>query len=134
MRFFCISFLFLVSVSAFGQQQQKQDDEALQKQLRQDIDKIVENYESSLKLEDWQVFYLDSILVHDYNAMTDELKALQEAKVSNVNQYTVTRDKWNEKIYNAVHKILNEEQWAKYLKTGAAKEKKLRDKRAAEKK
>lgn len=134
MRFFCISFLFLVSVSAFGQQQQKQDDEALQKQLRQDIDKIVENYEASLKLEDWQVFYLDSILVHDYNAMTDELKALQEAKVSNVNQYTVTRDKWNEKIYNAVHKILNEEQWAKYLKTGAAKEKKLRDKRAAEKK
>lgn len=134
MRFFCISFLFLVSVSAFGQQQQKQDDEALKKQLRQDIDKIVENYEASLKLEDWQVFYLDSILVHDYNAMTDELKALQEAKVSNVNQYTVTRDKWNEKIYNAVHNILNEEQWAKYLKTGAAKEKKLRDKRAAEKK
>ena len=36
-----------------------------------------------------------------------------------------------EKNYNALHAILNEEQWTKYLKTGAARDKKARDKREA---
>ena len=40
-------------------------------------------------------------------------------------------DKWEEQIYTAMEKVLDEKQWAKYLKTGAAREKKARDKRAA---
>ena len=39
-----------------------------------------------------------------------------------------------EQIYQAMHKVFNEEQWEKYLKSGAARDKKARDKRAAKKK
>ena len=95
------------------------------------IQKQVEKLESSLKLEDWQTFYADSILTHDYNALQAELDAMQEAKVSNADLYTQASDKWADKIYDAMHKILDEEQWQKYLKQGAAREKKARDKRRA---
>ena len=40
-------------------------------------------------------------------------------------------DKWAEQIYNSLHKIMNEDQWSKYLKQGAARDKKTRDKRKA---
>ena len=39
-----------------------------------------------------------------------------------------------EQIYNAFSKVFDEDQWAKYLKQGAAREKKARDKRAAKRK
>ena len=91
----------------------------------------VEKLETSLKLEDWQSFYVDSILTHDYHALQEELDALTEAKVSNRDLYTQASDKWAEQIYNAFHGILNEDQWAKYLKSGAGREKKARDKRKA---
>ena len=61
----------------------------------------------------------------------EELDALQDAKVSNRDLYTKASDKWAEKIYVAMRGILNDEQWSKYLKGGAAREKKARDKRNA---
>ena len=36
--------------------------------------------------------------------------------------------KWMDKIYDAYGKLFDEDQWAKYLKSGAAREKKTRDK------
>ena len=81
-------------------------------------------------LEYWQEFYADSVLVHDFHAMQDELKELQASKVTNADMYQQVQDKWSENIYNAFHKFLNEDQWKKYLKGGAARDKKARDKRA----
>ena len=45
--------------------------------------------------------------------------------------YIQANDKWAEKIYNAMHKVLNEEQWARYNKGDAGRAKKARDKRKA---
>ena len=87
--------------------------------------------ERILELEDWQSFYVDSILTHDYDALRVELKSLQAAKMSNADVYQQVQDKWAEQIYVALQKVLDEKQWAKYLKNGAAREKKARDKRAA---
>ncbi len=95
------------------------------------LDQTVENYERILELEDWQSFYVDSILTHDYDALRVELKSLQAAKMSNADVYQQVQDKWAEQIYVALQKVLDEKQWAKYLKNGAAREKKARDKRAA---
>ena len=123
------AFAMLISlVSAFAQQQQMSPEEQ-EKKMAEFIQKQVERFESSLKLEDWQTFYADSILNHDYRAMQDELKALSESKVSNSDLYTKVGDKWAEQIYNSMHAILNETQWQKYLKMGAGREKKARDKR-----
>ncbi len=102
-----------------------------EKKFREGIDKLVENYENDLKLEGWQVFYVDSILTHDYTAMNEEMKQMSSAKVENPDLYQVVQDKWMEQIYNSFHKILDEKQWARYLKNGASRDKKNRDKRAA---
>lgn len=126
--FAAIALLFSVG-TAFAQEQMSPEEK--EKKMVEFIQKEVEKLESSLKLEDWQTFYADSILTHDYHALQAELDALQEAKVSNTDLYTKASDKWADKIYEAMHKILNEEQWEKYLKQGAAREKKARDKRKA---
>lgn len=115
---------------SFAWAQQPQTPEEQEKQLMEYIDKEVERLSNSLKLEYWQEFYADSVFVHDYHAMQDELKELQAAKVTNADLYMQVQDKWAENIYNAFHKFLNEDQWKKYLKSGAGREKKARDKRA----
>lgn len=109
--------------------QAPQSPEEQEKQLMEFIDKEVERLSSTLKLEYWQQFYVDSTLVHDFHAMQEELTTLQNAKVSNSDLYIAVQDKWQEQIYNSYHRFFNDEQWKKYLKSGAAREQKARDKR-----
>ena len=131
-KFFGICALLFLPFGAAAQQ--PQDEESEIKQMREAIDRTVENYENLLDLEDWQTFYVDSILTHDYDALRLELKALRAAKMNNADVYQQVQDKWAEQIHVSVQKVLNEEQWAKYLKNGAGREKKSRDKRAAKRK
>lgn len=84
-----------------------------------------------LELEDWQVFYVDSTLKHDYQQLMDEAEKLQSSKVSNSSLYIAVQDKWMDKIEASYKRIFNEKQWAAYLKTGAAKAQKARAKRRA---
>ena len=128
-KFFGIICSLLLSLTAWAQQPQSEEEQL--KQLRESIERSVENYENLLNLEDWQSFYVDSILTHDYEALRLELKGLQAAKMSNADVYQQVQDKWAEQIYVAMQKVLDERQWEKYLKAGAAREKKARDKRAA---
>lgn len=121
----------LISVAASFAQQQQLSPEEKAKKMDEFIQQQVNKLEVSLKLEDWQVFYADSILNHDYRALQEELDEMTESKVSNAELYTQANDKWAERIYNAMNKILDEDQWAKYLKSGAGREKKARDKRKA---
>lgn len=114
----------------FAQKQQTPEEQ--EKAMFEAIDAQVEKLENQLDLADWQSFKVDSILTNDYKAMQDELQKLSAKKVENYDIYYQVQDKWHEQIYNAYHKIFNEEQWAKYLKQGAAREKKARDKRAAQ--
>ncbi len=133
-KFFGIAALLLLPFRAGAQQQQPQSEEEELKQMQEAIDRAVENYENTLDLEIWQTFYVDSILTHDYNALREELKGLREAKISNSDTYQRVQDKWAEQIYNSFQKVFNEEQWQKYLKSGAGRDKKSRDKRAAKRK
>ena len=128
-KIFGIAALLLLPMLS-GAQQPQSEEEAV-KQMREAIDQTVENYEKVLGLEDWQTFYVDSILTHDYDALRLELKGLQVAKMSNADVYQQVQDKWAEQIYVAMQKVLDDKQWAKYLKNGAAREKKARDKRAS---
>ena len=120
-----------LSVSLFAQDQKSEQER--QKKFYEAIDKEVERLTMSLDLDDWQVFYVDSILTHDFTALQEEYAQLSKSKVSNTDYYYDTQDKWQEQIFQAFHKVFNEEQWEKYLKQGAGREKKARDKRAAKK-
>lgn len=107
-----------------------QSPEEQEKAMYEAIDKEIERQTTSLDLADWQIFMIDSTLTHDYKAMTEELMVLRASKVSNSAAYVAVQDKWMEAIYQSYLRFLNEEQTAKYLKGGAAKAKKARDKRA----
>ena len=126
MKYFCLALALALSVPLMAQQQSPEDQE---KKLRESIETMLEKYEKTLELEYWQVFYLDSIMTHDYGAMMKELESKSKAKVENSDIYIQVQDKWNEQMYNSFRKVLNEEQWNKYLKQGAARDKKSRDKR-----
>lgn len=129
MKFFGIIIASLLSVGLFAQQPQTEEEEL--KQMRESIDRQIEQYTDLMDLDDSQIFYVDSILTHNYGAMRTELKDLQMSKVSNSDLYQRVSDKWMEQTYQATKKVLNDEQWAKYLKSGAARDKKNRDKREA---
>ena len=130
-KFFGITALLLLPLW-LGAQQPTEAEEI--KQMREAIDRQIDSYTDLLDLADWQVFYLDSILTHDYEEMRLELKGLRDAKIGNTDAYVRAQAKWSEQIYNSFEKVFDEQQWAKYLKSGASREKKARDKRAAKRK
>ena len=125
--------LAVVSFLAFGleavAQQQKEDGPDIYEQAEAEADRL----QGVLKLEDWQTFYVDSTLKHDYPAMMEEMEKLRAAKITNVDIFQDVQDKWWDSIDASYRKIFNDEQWKAYLKTGAGKAQKLREKRKAKK-
>ena len=108
---------------------------ALEPEKQPDIYEQAENEADRLQrildLEDWQVFYVDSTLKHDFPAMMAECDKLKASKVSNVSLYLAVQDKWMDQIDATYKKIFTESQWAAYLKSGALRAQKLRAKRKA---
>ena len=80
--------IFFVAMPQLASAQQ-QDVPSLEEQ----IEKEAERLERVLGLEDWQVFYLDSTLMHDVPAMQAEMKELAESKVANRDMYIMVQDK-----------------------------------------
>ena len=119
---------FLVNVGASAQQQPEQPD--VYEQAEMEADRL----QRLLDLEDWQVFYVDSTLKHDIPAMMAEYDKLRDSKVNNSSMYYAVQDKWMEKIDESYRRIFNDEQWKAYLKGGAGKAQKMREKRKAKRK
>ena len=115
---------FLAGFNAAAQQNKPVD-------LAQRAEEEADRLQRVLNLEDWQVFYVDSTLKHDLPAWMDESNKLQASKVTNSSLYMAVSDKWMDQIDATYKKIFSEEQWATYLKTGAAKTIKAREKRKA---
>lgn len=125
--FALLSMLFFVSVNAYAQEQGEQKQPTPEEMAAKEADRLAD----LLKLEYWQVFYVDSTLQHDYAAWQEEVKKLQAARVDNYDLYTITSDKWMEQIDKTYKKFFTPQQWAAYLKSGAAKQQKAREKRKA---
>ena len=122
--FIVAAFLFLGSFVASAQEQK-------QPEIYQQAETEADRLQKLLDLEDWQVFYVDSTLKHDWPAMIAEYDDLRMKKVSNSSMYQAVQDKWMEQIDKTYEKIFNPEQWAAYLKTGAAKLQQARETRKA---
>ena len=117
-------FMLLASQGEASAQQQ-QDAPDIYEQAEMEADRL----QRVLDLEDWQVFYVDSTLKHDLPAMIAESEQLRAAKVANVSMYQEVRDKWWDQIDATYQRIFTQDQWAAYLKQGAAKAQKARAKR-----
>ena len=116
---------FSGSVVCLAQEPGKQPD------VFEQAEKEADRLQGLLDLEDWQVFYVDSTLKHDFPAMMAEYDELRAAKVANQSMYQAVYDKWTEHIDNTYKSIFTEEQWALYLRSGAARAQKAREKRKA---
>ena len=121
-----ISLAMLPGINAAWAQQPEEPD------LYEQVQKETERLQRILELEDWQAFYVDSTLIHDFSAMMADYEKLQSSKVSNTSMYQAAQDKWMEQIDATYKKIFNPQQWAAYLKSGAAKAQKAREKRKAQ--
>ena len=130
-RLIIIAFALLLPICATAQEQQAMDPEKEKKEFQEFIEKTVTKYEELYKLEDWQCFYVDSILSHDYTALKEEMEALGKNKVSTASLSVDAQDKWMEQISNSLKSVFTPEQWAKYLKYGEARAQKERAKRRA---
>ena len=124
-RMLMVIALLCVTKVASAQQQPEQPD--IYEQIENEADRL----QRMLNLEDWQVFYVDSTLKHDLPAMRLELQQLSEAKVANRDVYIKVQDKWMDQIDKTYKRFFTTEQWAAYLKQGAAKAQKARAKRQA---
>ena len=113
---------FLAGFNAAAQQDKPVD---LQLRAEEEADRL----QKLLDLEDWQVFYVDSTLKHDFPAWVEESNKLQASKVTNSAMYIAVSDKWMDQIDATYKKIFTPEQWAAYLKSGAGKAVKAREKR-----
>ncbi len=122
-RVFLFSVIVLLPLEISGQDKAEVPD--LFEMAESEADRLQE----LLDLEDWQVFYVDSTLKNDYSCMQKEMEELQKAKVSNYTMYQSVQDRWMEKIDGSYRKIFTDEQWKHYLKSGAAKQQKAREKR-----
>lgn len=120
-----LSLAMLPGVNAAWAQQPEEPD------LYEQVQKETERLQRILELEDWQAFYVDSTLMHDFSAMMADYEKLQSSKVSNTSMYQAAQDKWMEQIDATYKKIFSEKQWNAYLKSGAAKMIKAREKRKA---
>ena len=127
MKFVCSTLLFLLCALGLSAQEREKPMEMWER-AEAEADRL----QGALNLEDWQVFYVDSILKHDYAALVAEAEKLQASKVGNSSLYIAVQDKWMDKIDESYRKIFTEEQWAAYLKTGAARAQKARAKRRAQ--
>ncbi len=116
---------FIAGSEVAAQEPEKQPD--IYEQAETEADRL----QKVLDLEDWQVFYVDSTLKHDFAALKAEYDRMGASKVSNPMMYQVVHDRWMEQIDATYKKIFNPQQWAAYLKSGAAKAQKAREKRRA---
>ena len=126
MKRVCALVSFFLTISLMAQEPQKPKD--IWERAEEEADRL----QRVLDLEDWQVFYVDSTLKHDYHALMAEAEKLQASKVANSSIYIAVQDRWMEQIDATYKKIFNEQQWAAYLKSGAAKAQKARAKRRAQ--
>ena len=126
-----LSATFMVFLHAFSGASDAMAQEQKQPDIYQQAEAEADRLQRFLELEDWQVFYVDSTLKHDYPAMMAEYEKLRASKITNTNMYQAVQDKWMEQIDLTYKRIFTPEQWAAYLKSGAAKMQKAREKRKA---
>ena len=120
-------FLFFSVEDTFAQTQEEPLD--LNVLAEEEADK----YQRLLDLEDWKTFYVDSTLKANFAQLQIDLEKLHKSKVANTSLYQDAKDRCWDEIDRNFKKWFTEEQWATYLKTGAAKLQKQRAKRKEKK-
>jgi len=107
----CI-FIFLSPKILRAQNQQQQKELSFEELVAKEAERL----QKVLNLGDHQLFWVDSILMHDMAAMQTELERLRRKGIQEYSSFKVVQDKWMAKKDTAFMKIFSQEQWEKYLR------------------
>lgn len=124
-----VLFAALFLVPARAQQQQDLTPEQREKKMYEFIDKEVERLKGLLKLDEAQEYYVTMTLTDCFQGLQTEMGSLQTSGVQNGDIYQVVQDKWMEKIDREFESYFTPEQWKKYLRSGAERAQKARNRR-----
>ena len=95
--------------SAYAQQQEEKTPEEI---AIEQANKL----ETELKLNSTQVFYVDSVLRHNYTELQAEIDKARSRGSQDANTYKTINEKWMHRTFDAFKAILDEQQYIKYLK------------------
>ena len=129
-RLFFLLFLTAVLLPAAAPRALAQEPQ--EPNLDEIINNQIENLTRLFKLDEVQVFFVDSILQNNYKGLQEEVNLTRKSGASNTETYQIISDKWMDRTDTALEKIFTEDQWGRYLKSTYGKEKKKRDKRIAD--
>ena len=106
----CLLFLALTH-QIYAQEQEQNPKSPVEMAIIQ-----AENLQKELKLTNTQLFYVDSILQHNFVAMSTEFERMKKAGIQSSENYLGVQKIWNQKTEDAFKKVLTEEQFINYLK------------------
>lgn len=95
------------TANAQNQQQENPDEMAI---------KMANRLETDLKLNSTQLFYVDSILRHNYTEMFTDIDEARARGSQDQQTYKTISDKWMQKTFDAFKVVLDEQQYIRYLK------------------
>jgi len=98
------------AVPAFAQQQEKE--KTPEEVAAAEVKAMV----SELGLSESQEFFCDSILTHNYTCMKSDFENLQSSGMQEANTYQFLKDRWQKKTLEALKKVLDDQQYIKYLR------------------
>lgn len=116
----------LLSVPAARAQEPQQPD------IDQIIANQIDNLTRTFKLDEVQVFFVDSILQYNYHAMSEAFEEARKTGASNADTYQAISDQWMQATDEAFQRFFTKDQWNKYMKSSYGKEKQRREKRISE--
>lgn len=122
-RYIAGTAMALLCCNAFAQEQEKPKD--IPTIAAESADYLME----VLKLEDYQVFQVDSTFQYNYSMMSKELDDLKKSGAMSTERYQMVSDKWMNANDTTFKMIFTDQQWSRYLKCKFAHDKKARDKR-----
>ena len=75
-----------------------------------------ERLEKELNLNQHQLFYVDSILQHNFVGLSDEFEKMKAGGMQDSRSYMAVKDKWQDRTLKAFEAVMDEQQYIKYLK------------------
>ena len=117
------SFLLALTTSLYAQTQKQEPKTPEEAAVEQAL-----KLQQSLKLSDYQLFYVDSILQANFVGQYQEFEKMKTSGLQSQKSYEDVYNKWKSKTEDAFEKILDKAQFEKFLKLSgvSAKERKQR--------
>ena len=100
--------LCFTNVKSYGQEPEKTPEEIAAEQA--------DRLQKDLGLADHQLFFVDSVLQYNFAALTNEMEEMRKAGIQSRDSFMSAQKRWGLKTEEAFEKILDNDQFMKYLK------------------